>query len=99
MFKKSVLALAVLVVGFVLAAPKANAQVSVGVVIGRPAVVAAAPVVVAPAPYAYAAAPAYVYPAPAGVWISGRWYPRAYGYRRAYWAPRYYHRPYYGWHR
>ena len=94
MLKKSMLALVVLVGSFALAVPKANAQVSVGVMIGRPAVVAPAPVVVAPAPYAYA-------PAPAGVWISGRWYPRAYGYRRAYWGPRHYYRPYYyrGYHR
>lgn len=109
MWKKSVLALAVLVAGFALAVPKANAQVAIGVRIGgpivRPYVVAPAPVVVAPAPvvvaaspYAYAPAPAYVYPAysaPAGVWVAGRWYPRAYGYRRAYYAPR----PYYRWHR
>jgi hypothetical protein len=104
MLKKSILALAVVVVGFALAAPKANAQVAVGVTIGRPVVraypvpvvVAPMPVVVAPAPYAYAPAPAYVAPAyvPAGVWIGGRWYPRAYAYRHAYW------RPYYrGWYR
>ncbi|HVP65039.1 MAG TPA: hypothetical protein VMT82_09095 [candidate division Zixibacteria bacterium] len=103
MLKKSVLALAVLIVGLALAAPKANAQVAIGVTIGRPVVrpyvvapapvvVAPAPVVVARAPYAYAPAPAYV---PSGVWIAGRWYPRAYAYRHAYWRPRPYYRRWY----
>jgi len=92
--KNTILALCGLVIAFALVAPpKANAQVAIGIGVGRPVYGYVAPraYVYAPAPYA-AYAPDYVYPygyayAPyvyPSVVIGGGWYGGGYGYGRGY---------------
>jgi hypothetical protein len=98
MKKWTILATLSLAAAMVFATPaKANAEVFVGVRIGRvvprPAYVAVVPRPYYGYPYAYyprpvVVAPAYVAP---GFYYRGRWCPRPYAYRR-YYGPRYFRR-------
>ena len=102
MLKKTIIALLALVFAVLLVAPStANAQVVVGVGVGRVfprpygyVAVRPAPYVIAPAPYV---APGYVYPyAYAGpVVVGGGWYPRPYAHPYRGYAVRHE----YGWRR
>jgi hypothetical protein len=104
MLKKTIIALLALVFAVLLVAPStANAQVVVGVGVGRVyprpygyVAVSPGPYVVAPAPYV-AVSPGYVYPYayPGPVVVGGRWYPRSYAYPYRGYAVRHE----YGWRR